>query len=64
MLYIWIETSDDEHFDVLLSPIEFGQEGAENPVVMQCGLSEVAANAYAQVMANTMRQGGAEVQLH
>lgn len=64
MLYIWIETSDDEHFDVLLSPIAVDQEGVENPAVMQCGLSEVAANAYAQIMANTMRQGGAEVQLH
>ena len=63
MLFVYIESTNDEVFEVLLSPVAPDNEGVEKPFAISAHLTRRRANAHAQALADTLRCGGAEVQL-
>ena len=63
MLFVYIESTNDEVFDVLLSPIAPDNEGVEKPLLIGAYATRYGANTRAQALADTLRCGGAEVQL-
>lgn len=64
MLYVFIESDESGAFEVRLSAVPYEGQDDRPSLLISWQLDELRANAIAQELANTLRTGGAEVQLH